>query len=90
MAFSMSETTLGDELKRLRGDRTLRDMSDICGVDFSVLARIEKGRIAMPSRETLAAVCQGYGMPLEYAAQLVYCGAAPGSMSPRHSQFVPA
>lgn len=74
MGFSMSETTLGQELKRLRDDRSLREMADLCGVDFSTLGRIESGKIATPSRDTLAAVCRGYGMPLEYAAQLVYCG----------------
>lgn len=89
MAYNMSDTTLGTELKRLRADRTLRDMQALCGVDHSVLGRIEKGQIATPSRDTLAAVCRGYGMPLEYAAQLVYCGADPDARIRRH-QFVPA
>lgn len=84
MPYNMSETTLGAELKRLRADRTLRDMSELCGVDFSTLGRIESGKIATPARDTLAAVCRGYGMPLEYAAQLVYCGAEAQPSRRRH------
>ncbi len=84
MPYNMSDTTLGAELKRLRGDRTLRDMQEISGVDHSVLGRIEKGQIATPARDTLAAVCLGYGMPLEYAAQLVYCGAEVNPRPRRH------
>lgn len=87
MAYNMSDTTLGTELKRLRGDRTLRDMAALCGVDFSTLGRIESGKIATPARDTLAAVCRGYNMPLEYAAQLVYCGA---EVQPRRRHLVPA
>ena len=74
IGYSMSEITLGQELKRRRGERSLREMAERCGVDFSTLARIENGKIATPSRETLAAVSNGYGIALEYAAQLVYCG----------------
>ena len=70
----MSELTLGEEMKRLRGKRSLREMSTLCGVDFSTLARVEAGTITTPSRDTLAAISQGYGIALEYAAQLVYCG----------------
>lgn len=81
---SMSELTLGEELKRLRGKRSLREMSDLCGVDFSTLARVEAGKITTPSRDTLAAISQGYGIALEYAAQLVYCG------RPVRGQLVPA
>lgn len=74
VSFDMSETTLGTELKKARGLRTLREMERLTGVDFSLLSRIEHGKVAMPNRETLTAISSGYGLPLEYLAQLVYCG----------------
>lgn len=70
----MSETTLGAELRKARNGRTLKDMSTLTGVDLSLLSRIEGGKVSMPSRDTLAAISRGYGLPLEYLAQLVYCG----------------
>lgn len=77
LGFTMSEISLGAELRQARGDRTLREMEAICGVNYSILARIENGKIEMPSRETLAAISRGYGKPLEYLAQLVYLGRRP-------------
>lgn len=71
---SMSEKTLGEELKRLRGKRSLREMAELTGVPSSTLWRVEQGAITTPSRETLEGISQGYGIALEYAAQLVYCG----------------
>lgn len=74
IAYSMSETTLGQEMRKKRGERSLRKMAELSGIDFSILARIENGRIVMPSRDTLAAISRGYDMPMEHAALLVYCG----------------
>lgn len=74
LSFDMSETTLGVELRKARGDRTLKDMEALTGVDMSLLSRIETDKVPMPKRETLATISRGYGLPLEYLAQLVYCG----------------
>jgi transcriptional regulator with XRE-family HTH domain len=56
-------------------DLTLKDMAARTGVELSVLSRLETDKIVMPARDTLTAASQGYGLPLEYLAQLVYCGA---------------
>jgi transcriptional regulator with XRE-family HTH domain len=77
LSLSMSEMSLGAALRAARGDRTLRDMEALTGVNFSLLARIENGKVEMPGRETLAAISRGYGLPLEYLAQLVYLGRRP-------------
>ncbi len=72
----MSETSLAEEMKRRRGESSLRDMAKACGIGsiYSTLGRIERGEIETPSRETLEAISVGYGLPLEYLAQLVYLG----------------
>lgn len=82
LSFDMSETTLGAELRKARGTRKLEDMSELTGVDVSLLSRIENNRTSMPKRETLTAISRGYGLPLEYLAQLVYCGKAADQLVP--------
>lgn len=74
IGFVMSDTSLGGELRRRRGDRSLSSMSQATGVSIATLSRIEAGKIETPSRETLTAISREYGMPLEVLAQLVYCG----------------
>jgi len=73
----MSTTTLGTELRKARRGMglSLEKMAPRAGVTFPTLSRLESNKIATPSRETLAAVSRSYGLPLEYLAQLVYCGA---------------
>lgn len=84
LGFDMSTTTLGTELRkaRLGLSLTLKEMEERSGVELSVLSRIETDKIPMPSRETLTAISYSYGLPLEYLAQLVYCGAPAGQAVP--------
>ena len=74
VGFVISDTSLGAELRRARGDRSLNTISLACGVSIATLSRIEAGKIETPSRETLASISHAYGVPLEVLAQLVYCG----------------
>lgn len=75
LGFVMSDTTLGAELHKARGTKSLSEIARDCGVSVATLSRIEAGAIETPSRETLAAISRGYDLPLEMLAQLVYCGA---------------
>lgn len=76
LGFDMSNTTLGAELRKARRgmDMSMEDMAPIAGVNLTTLWRLESDKIATPSRSTLSAVSRSYGLPLEYLAQLVYCG----------------
>lgn len=74
LGFVMSDTSLGAELKKRRGKRSISEISRDCGVSVANLSRIEANIIETPSRDTLAAISRGYNMPLEMLAQLVYCG----------------
>ena len=76
LGFDMSNTTLGAELRKARRgmDLSLEEMAPRVGVNLTTLWRLESDKIATPSRPTLAAVSRSYGLPLEYLAQLVYCG----------------
>ena len=74
LGFRMSDTSLGEELKKRRGARSLSEISRASGLSVATLSRIEAGKIETPSRETLAAIANEYGFPLEILAQLVYCG----------------
>ena len=76
LGFVISDTSLGAELRRARGNRSLNTISIASGVSIATLSRIEAGKIETPSRETLASISHGYGVPLEVLAQLVYCGHA--------------
>lgn len=81
MGFVLNQTTLGTELRKARGHRSLREISQETGVSIATLSRIESDLIGLPSRETLAALSNSYGLPLEMMAQLVYCGAPPPAVS---------
>lgn len=74
MGFAMSDTNLGAELKKLRGERSLRDVAAMTGINYATLSRIENNQIELPTRETLAALSRAYRTPLEQLAQLAYCG----------------
>lgn len=76
MGYTMSDTNLREQLTKARGSRSLSEIARSCGVSNATLSRIEAGLIDVPGRDTLAAISTGYGLPLEYLAQLVYCGAA--------------
>lgn len=74
IAFVMRETSLGQELRKRRGTRSLRDLAKETGLSHATLSRIEADLIELPSRDTLDAISRGYGLPLEMLAQLVYLG----------------
>lgn len=74
IGFRMSDTSLGEELQKRRGSRSLSEISRATGVSVATLSRIEANKIETPSRETLHAIAHEYGMPVELLAQLVYCG----------------
>ena len=84
LGFDMSNTTLGAELRKARRgmDLSLEKMAPLVGVNLTTLWRLESDKIGTPSRETLAAVSRSYGLPLEYLAQLVYCGKAVADNAP--------
>ena len=76
LGFDMSNTTLGAELRKARRgmNLSLEEMAPLVGVNLTTLWRLESDKIGTPSRPTLASVSRSYGLPLEYLAQLVYCG----------------
>lgn len=76
VGFVISDTSLGAELRKARGDRSLNTIASATGVSIATLSRLESGKIETPSRETLAAISPAYRIPLEVLAQLVYCGHA--------------
>ncbi len=78
----MTDTSLGEELKKRRGDRSLSEISRATGVSVATLSRIEAGIIVTPSRDTLSAIAAEYGLPLEMLAQLVYCGRETPKLNP--------
>lgn len=45
-------TRLGKHLRKLRGDRTLAEVSASSGIDKAILSRVENGEV-MPSLRTL-------------------------------------
>ena len=77
LGFDMSNTTLGVELRKARRGMglSLEGMVPRTELNLSTLSRLETDKIGTPSRDTLSAASRGYGLPLEYLAQLVYCGA---------------
>ena len=82
IGYRMSDTSLGEELQKRRGTRSLSEISRATGISVATLSRIEANKIATPSRETLHAIAHEYGMPVEILAQLVYCGAHRRSPNP--------
>ena len=77
IAYKMSSTDLAAELRKARGDRSLSDISRLCGLPVSTLSRLEKREIEIPTKQTLEVLSGVYGLPLEYLAQLVYLGKRP-------------
>lgn len=75
----MAETSLGKELLRLRGSRSLRTVASEIGISHSLLNLIEKDEVDLPRRDTMEALARYYGVPLEYLARLAYCGGRPAS-----------
>jgi transcriptional regulator with XRE-family HTH domain len=74
MGLDMSDTSLGKELRKARGERGLRSVAAESGISIATLSRIESDLIELPGRETLAALSAVYGLPMNYLAQLAYCG----------------
>lgn len=60
------ERTLGNQVRRLRGERglTRHELAEKAGVSVDTLNRIERGRVS-PSLETIAKVCNGLRVSLE-------------------------
>lgn len=83
ITFDMADTSLGRELGKARAGRPLRKMVELCNneVDIATLSRLERDLIETPSRKTMAAISLGYGIPLQFLAQLAYCG-SPVSIDP--------
>lgn len=75
----MPDYTLGQYLRTLRGDRSLRAMAELCGLSHSLLAQIEGEEIALPRRDTMHAVAKGYGADMETLARIAYCGGTKAS-----------
>lgn len=65
---------LGDLMRMARGHRTLRDMAELTGIDFSLLHRIESNKVDLPRRETLLAIADGYGLDPDLCARAAYLG----------------
>ena len=53
--------SLGESLRALRGDRTLRDVADATGYDFTWLSKVENGR-EVPSWNALKKLLKEYGV----------------------------
>lgn len=70
----MSDLTLGSVLTAARGNRPLRHMASLTGIDHSLLAKIEKGEVALPRRETMYAIANGYGLDIDFLARVAYMG----------------
>ena len=77
---AMAETTLGKELKRMRGTRSLRAVASEVGISHSLLAQIENEDIDLPRRDTMESLARFYGVQVEYLARLAYCGGRPHLM----------
>lgn len=73
----MADLTLGKMLRAFRGERSLRTVAAECSISHSLLAQIENEEIALPRRETLAALARYYDVPLETLARVAYCGGRP-------------
>lgn len=52
------------KLRRLRGDRSLRQIAEIAGVSAGQLSQIEQGR-ALPRGRDIARLEAAYGAPVE-------------------------
>ncbi len=74
MRSMIADTTLGQLLKTVRGDRSLRHMAEACGVGHSLLSQIEADEVQLPRKDTMDAISRGYGIPLDTLARFAYCG----------------
>jgi transcriptional regulator with XRE-family HTH domain len=52
------------KLRRLRGDRSLRQVAELAGVSAGQLSQIEQGR-ALPRDRDIARLEEAYGAPAE-------------------------
>ena len=58
--------SLGERLKKLRGDKTsLREAADKAGIHFSYLARLEQGKITNLSLKIALDLCRAYATTIE-------------------------
>lgn len=60
----MTETT-GERLRRLRGNRTLAEVSSACGIATSTLAMYEQG-LRIPRDRTKVRLAEYYGRSVAY------------------------
>jgi transcriptional regulator with XRE-family HTH domain len=56
--------TVGPRLRSARGERTLRQVSDLTGISASTLSRLESG-LRKPTLELLLPLSQAYRVPLD-------------------------
>ena len=68
----MVQVSLPELLKRARGDRSLREMARRTGLAVNTIKVLEDGGIALPSRDTLSAVADAYGVAYEDLARAAY------------------
>ena len=58
--------SLGERLKKLRGDKTsLREAADKAGIHFSYLARLEHGENTDPSLKIVLDLCRTYATTIQ-------------------------
>lgn len=62
----VKKITLGEYLRRLRGDRTLHDIQNLTGLDVSTLNRLESGGRIDPKASTIKALSDGFKIPDTY------------------------
>lgn len=70
----MVQVTLPELLKRARDDQhvSLREMARRTGLAVNTVKVLEDGGIMLPSRDTLAAVADAYGLAYEDLARAAY------------------
>jgi transcriptional regulator with XRE-family HTH domain len=69
---------LGEELRRLRGDRSLREVAKETKVSNAYISQIENGKIDEPSPHILHKLANYYGVPYAFLME------AAGYLRPSH------
>ncbi len=70
---------LGEELRRLRGDRSLRAVEKATKISNAYLSQIENGKIDQPSPHILHKLADYYDVPYAFLME------AAGYLKPRHT-----
>ncbi|MFS0555879.1 helix-turn-helix domain-containing protein [Brevibacillus sp. 179-C9.3 HS] len=64
-AITETHTTIGDLIKKYRGDISLSELSSLSGIERSVIGKIESGDTKRPELKTLAAIFEALNAPRE-------------------------